>query len=67
MLKEVKRKDNVGGNDVKMFHEVIKICVTAATSNHFEKSPLDSIIIHISRIFNPPLICTNNKVLLMKK
>ena len=32
VVKKLKRKDFVDGNDVKMFHELIMICVTAAAS-----------------------------------
>ena len=51
---------------LKVFLETVKMCVTSTVSKLIEKCPLNSVIIRSSRIFNPSLICAENKVSLMK-
>ena len=66
ILKELKSKDMVSRNDFQKFYEMVIKCVKTAASKLFEKSPLNSVIVHTSRVFNPNLIHAENKLSLMK-
>ena len=59
--KQLKRKDVVGGNDVRMLHEMIKICSTTAAL----KLSQFCCYTHF-KVFNLPLLYAGNKVPLMK-
>ena len=59
--KQLKRKDVVGGNDVRMLHEMIKICSTTAVL----KLSQFCYYTHF-KVFNLPLLYAGNKVPLMK-
>ena len=56
----------VGRNDFQKFYEMPGKCVKTAVSKLFEKSPLNSVIAHTSRVFNPTLIHVENKLSLAK-
>ena len=56
----------VSRNDCQKFYEMVSKSVKTAASKLFEKSPLNSVIVPTSRVFNPTLIHAENKLSLMK-
>ena len=65
-LRELRNKDIISETDENMFKTMVKVCVTEIVAKLFEKSPLDSVVIRSARVLKPELICSDNKVPLMK-
>ena len=66
ILKELKSKDMVCTSDFQKFYEMFSKCIKTAASKLFKKSPLNSVILCTSRVFNWALIHAENKLSLMK-
>ena len=56
----------VNRNDFQKFYEMFSKCVKTAASKLFEEYPLNLVIVYTSRVFNPTLSCTENKLSLIK-
>ena len=62
ILKELKSKDMVSRTYFQKFYEMVSKCVKTAASKLFQQSPLNSVIVRTSRVFNPTLIPAENKL-----
>ena len=66
MLKELRKRDEIEGSDVKNFYEMVTLCVEKTATKLLERSPINSVVVRTARVFNPSLITPENKDALLK-
>ena len=50
MLKELRKKDEIEGSDVKFFYEMVTLCVEKTATKLLERSPINSAVVRTARV-----------------